>query len=75
MVLGKDEEVTIRVAVVDDQRLFTRGLSGLVDMLPEMEVVLAVTALSRRRSLSGPSTVRSHPLPHLRRSSHETTIP
>src|SRR5215204_6093313 len=38
-VLGKDEEVTIRVAVVDDQRLFTRGLSGLVDMLPEMEVV------------------------------------
>src|ERR671910_2125842 len=38
-VLDKDEEVTIRVAVVDDQRLFTRGLSGLVDMLPEMEVV------------------------------------
>ena len=37
--LGKDEEVIIRVAVVDDQRLFTRGLSGLVDMLPEMEVV------------------------------------
>jgi DNA-binding NarL/FixJ family response regulator len=38
-VLGKDEEVIIRVAVVDDQRLFTRGLSGLVDMLPETEVV------------------------------------
>src|ERR671913_2409343 len=37
--LGKDEEVIIRVAVVDDQRLFTRGLSGLVDMLPETEVV------------------------------------
>src|SRR3712207_716474 len=37
--LGKHEEVIIRVAVVDDQRLFTRGLSGLVDMLPEMEVV------------------------------------
>jgi DNA-binding NarL/FixJ family response regulator len=37
--LGKDEEVIIRVAVVDDQRLFTRGLSGLVDMLSEMEVV------------------------------------
>jgi DNA-binding NarL/FixJ family response regulator len=38
-ILGNDEEVIIRVAVVDDQRLFTRGLSGLVDMLPEMEVV------------------------------------
>ncbi len=37
--MGKDEEVTVRVAVVDDQRLFARGLSGLVDMLPEMEVV------------------------------------
>ena len=37
--MDKDEEVTIRVAVVDDQRLFTRGLSGLVDMLPETEVV------------------------------------
>ncbi|HVF02002.1 MAG TPA: response regulator transcription factor [Rubrobacteraceae bacterium] len=35
----KDEVVIIRVAVVDDQRLFTRGLSGLVDMLPETEVV------------------------------------
>src|ERR671913_2397907 len=38
-VLGKDEEVTVRVAVVDDQRLFARGLSGLVDMLPETVVV------------------------------------
>jgi DNA-binding NarL/FixJ family response regulator len=32
-------EEAIRVAVVDDQRLFTKGLSGLVDMLPDMEVV------------------------------------
>ncbi len=32
-------EGSIRVAVVDDQRLFTKGLSGLVDMLPDMEVV------------------------------------
>jgi DNA-binding NarL/FixJ family response regulator len=30
---------TIRVAVVDDQRLFTRGLSGLVGMLADVEVV------------------------------------
>jgi DNA-binding NarL/FixJ family response regulator len=30
---------TIRVAIVDDQRLFTRGLSGLVGMLPGVEVV------------------------------------
>ena len=37
--MGKDEEVMVRVAVVDDQRLFARGLSGLVDMLPEAEVV------------------------------------
>jgi DNA-binding NarL/FixJ family response regulator len=37
--LGKYEGGVIRVAVVDDQRLFARGLSGLVDMLPEMEVV------------------------------------
>jgi DNA-binding NarL/FixJ family response regulator len=29
----------IRVAIVDDQRLFTRGLSGLVEMLPGVEVV------------------------------------
>jgi DNA-binding NarL/FixJ family response regulator len=32
-------EDAIRVAVVDDQRLFTRGLSGLVGMLPGVEVV------------------------------------
>jgi DNA-binding NarL/FixJ family response regulator len=38
-ILGADEEVIIRVAVADDQRLFTRGLSGLVNMLPETEVV------------------------------------
>src|ERR687885_948537 len=38
-VLGKDEEVIMRVVVVDDQRLFARGLSGLVAMLPETEVV------------------------------------
>jgi DNA-binding NarL/FixJ family response regulator len=29
----------IRVAIVDDQRLFTKGLSGLVDMLEGVEVV------------------------------------
>jgi DNA-binding NarL/FixJ family response regulator len=34
-----EEEGTIRVAVVDDQRLFTRGLSGLVGMLAGVEVV------------------------------------
>ena len=32
-------EGTIRVAIVDDQRLFTKGLSGLVAMLPGVEVV------------------------------------
>ncbi len=32
-------EGAIRVAVVDDQRLFAKGLSGLVDMLPDVEVV------------------------------------
>jgi DNA-binding NarL/FixJ family response regulator len=37
--LGNDDEEIIHVAVVDDQRLFTKGLSGLVDMLPDMEVV------------------------------------
>jgi DNA-binding NarL/FixJ family response regulator len=37
--LSKDEEVVVRVAVVDDQRLFTKGLSGLVNMLPQTEVV------------------------------------
>ena len=35
----REEEATIRVAVVDDQRLFTKGLSGLVDMLDGVEVV------------------------------------
>jgi DNA-binding NarL/FixJ family response regulator len=39
MVLSIDDEGTIRVAVVDDQRLFTKGLSGLVDMLPGVEMV------------------------------------
>jgi DNA-binding NarL/FixJ family response regulator len=38
-VLSNDEEEIIRVAVVDDQRLFTKGVSGLVDMLPGVEVV------------------------------------
>jgi DNA-binding NarL/FixJ family response regulator len=37
--LNNQGEVIIRVAVVDDQRLFTRGLSGLVDMLPGVAVV------------------------------------
>src|SRR5918992_1233059 len=37
--LSIDDEETIRVAVVDDQRLFTKGISGLVDMLPGVEVV------------------------------------
>jgi DNA-binding NarL/FixJ family response regulator len=37
--LNKVGEEIIRVAVVDDQRLFTKGLSGLVDMLPGVEVV------------------------------------
>ena len=31
-------EGEIRVAVVDDQRLFARGISGLVDLLPGVEV-------------------------------------
>jgi DNA-binding NarL/FixJ family response regulator len=35
---NRGEEI-IRVAVVDDQRLFARGLSGLVDMLPGVAVV------------------------------------
>lgn len=34
-----DGEGAIRVAIADDQRLFTKGLSGLVDMLPGVEVV------------------------------------
>ena len=44
------------MAVVDDQRLFTRGLSGLVDMLPGVAVVGVAydgeeaVALCRRRS-------------------------
>ena len=37
--LNNGEEENIRVAVVDDQRLFTKGLSGLVDMLEGVEVV------------------------------------
>jgi DNA-binding NarL/FixJ family response regulator len=37
--LSNDGEGTIRVVVVDDQRLFTKGLSGLVDMLEGVEVV------------------------------------
>jgi DNA-binding NarL/FixJ family response regulator len=37
--LSDDEGEIVRVAVVDDQRLFTKGLSGLVDMLPGVEVV------------------------------------
>ena len=37
--LSNGEGETVRVAVVDDQRLFTRGLSGLVDLLPGVEVV------------------------------------
>src|ERR671910_339525 len=36
--LSEDQE-NIRVAVVDDQRLFIKGLSGLVQMLPGVEVV------------------------------------
>ena len=37
--LSDGEEENIRVAIVDDQRLFTKGLSGLVDMLDGVEVV------------------------------------
>jgi len=37
--LSTESEDVIRVAVVDDQRLFTKGISGLVDMLPGVEVV------------------------------------
>jgi DNA-binding NarL/FixJ family response regulator len=36
--LSNDQEI-VRVAVVDDQRLFTKGLSGLVAMLDGIEVV------------------------------------
>jgi len=37
--LSNGTEENIRVAIVDDQRLFTKGLWGLVDMLPGVEVV------------------------------------
>jgi DNA-binding NarL/FixJ family response regulator len=37
--LSNGSEDVIRVAVVDDQRLFTKGISGLVDMLSGVEVV------------------------------------
>ena len=36
---GDEGEEIIRVAVVDDQKLFARGLSGLVELLPGVEVV------------------------------------
>jgi DNA-binding NarL/FixJ family response regulator len=36
---GDEGEEIIRVAVVDDQKLFARGLSGLVGLLPGVEVV------------------------------------
>lgn len=32
-------EGPVRVVIVDDQKLFTRGLSGIVDLQPDMEVV------------------------------------
>ena len=37
--MSNESEDVIRVAVVDDQRLFTKGISGLVDMLPGVEAV------------------------------------
>ena len=37
--MSNGEAERIRVAVVDDQRLFTKSLAGLVDMLPGVEVV------------------------------------
>jgi DNA-binding NarL/FixJ family response regulator len=37
--LSNNEGETVRVAVVDDQRLFAKGLAGLIDMLPGVEVV------------------------------------
>ena len=37
--MSSEGEEIIRVAVVDDQRLFARGLSGLVELLPGVEVV------------------------------------
>src|SRR3712207_8275628 len=48
------------------------GLSGRFGSVITIEFVLAVTALSNSRSLSGPSTDLSHPRPHLRRSRHQT---
>jgi DNA-binding NarL/FixJ family response regulator len=36
---GDEGEEIIRVAVVDDQKLFARGLSGLVELLAGVEVV------------------------------------
>ena len=37
--MSEGKEKAIRVMVVDDQRLFTRGLSGLLELLPGVEVV------------------------------------
>ena len=37
--MNNEGEEIIRVAVVDDQRLFTKGLSGILEMLPGVEVV------------------------------------
>ena len=37
--MNNEGEEIIRVAIVDDQRLFTKGLSGLVEMLSGVEVV------------------------------------
>ena len=37
--MSNEGEEIIRVAVVDDQRLFAKGLSGLVELLPGVEVV------------------------------------
>ena len=37
--MSNEGEEIIRVAVVDDQRLFARGLSGLVELLAGVEVV------------------------------------
>ena len=37
--MSNEVEEIMRVAVVDDQRLFARGLSGLVELLPGVEVV------------------------------------
>ncbi|HZY64521.1 MAG TPA: response regulator transcription factor, partial [Rubrobacteraceae bacterium] len=37
--MSGDAEGAIRVVIVDDQRLFARGLSGLVDMLDDVRIV------------------------------------